>query len=213
MKKSIIIFCLIFSIVLNLSGCTLVHKHNWEDATCTQPKTCKECGETEGEPLGHDYTNFICTRCGDKNYDMLKNINFYTMQSDQNYNPSHMWITVTSYDFSTGTVTVDLNSNLFYQFERNYLKTYTVIADSSQQISFGIESSEMLTYQSGDCLYFQGVYPWIIESIDQQDEKVVVKTSGKSRTGKYYERWFVPLSSLNLSSAVYNDWKFVIEFN
>ena len=27
--------------------------HQWRDATCTNPKTCKTCGTTEGEPLGH----------------------------------------------------------------------------------------------------------------------------------------------------------------
>jgi len=29
--------------------------HDWEAATCTEPKTCKVCGETEGEALGHDW--------------------------------------------------------------------------------------------------------------------------------------------------------------
>ena len=29
------------------------HTHVWSDATCTEPKMC-ECGETEGEALGHD---------------------------------------------------------------------------------------------------------------------------------------------------------------
>ncbi len=29
--------------------------HDWKDATCTEPKTCKTCGETEGEALGHDW--------------------------------------------------------------------------------------------------------------------------------------------------------------
>ncbi len=28
-------------------------EHTWEDATCTSPKTCSACGETEGEALGH----------------------------------------------------------------------------------------------------------------------------------------------------------------
>ena len=48
------------------------HEHSWIDATCTEPKTCALCGETEGEALGHDYStsNFfktgVCSRCGDK---------------------------------------------------------------------------------------------------------------------------------------------------
>ena len=46
--------------------------HNWEDATCITAKTCKICGTTEGEPLGHtpadddgDCTTAItCSDCG-----------------------------------------------------------------------------------------------------------------------------------------------------
>ena len=41
------------------------HVHEWTDATCTEPKTCVTCGETEGEALGHDYVDGVCTRCGD----------------------------------------------------------------------------------------------------------------------------------------------------
>ncbi len=54
--------------------------HNWTDATCNDSKTCKSCGITEGEPLGHDYSAEVtleatclvdgiekhtCTRCSD----------------------------------------------------------------------------------------------------------------------------------------------------
>ena len=31
--------------------------HNWEDATCTTPKACSVCFETEGEALGHTMTH------------------------------------------------------------------------------------------------------------------------------------------------------------
>lgn len=34
-----------------LAGCGC--QHQWEEATCTTPKTCTQCGETEGEALGH----------------------------------------------------------------------------------------------------------------------------------------------------------------
>ena len=30
--------------------------HDWENATCTSPKTCKTCSATEGEALAHTYT-------------------------------------------------------------------------------------------------------------------------------------------------------------
>lgn len=29
--------------------------HDWKDATCTEPKTCKRCGKESGNPLGHKY--------------------------------------------------------------------------------------------------------------------------------------------------------------
>lgn len=44
------------------SGCTEVETeaiektaHDWNDATCTAPKTCKVCSATEGDALGHTY--------------------------------------------------------------------------------------------------------------------------------------------------------------
>lgn len=69
-KKKTLLFML--SLVLTsgilLSGCG--HTHEWEEANCTTPKTCKTCSETEGEPLGHDWKEATCTepktcsRCG-----------------------------------------------------------------------------------------------------------------------------------------------------
>ncbi len=41
--------------------------HNYADATCTVPKTCKVCGATSGSQLGHTYTNACdktCNRSG-----------------------------------------------------------------------------------------------------------------------------------------------------
>ena len=44
-----------------------VPEHEWIEATCTEPQTCKACGKTEGYyGLGHDYSekDGTCTRCG-----------------------------------------------------------------------------------------------------------------------------------------------------
>ncbi len=35
--------------------------HTWTDATCTAPKTCSVCGATEGEALGHSWKAATCT--------------------------------------------------------------------------------------------------------------------------------------------------------
>ena len=48
-----------FLLVVILCGCQC--DHVWENATCTAPKTCKECGATEGEPSGHKWQDADCT--------------------------------------------------------------------------------------------------------------------------------------------------------
>ena len=58
------------------------HTHEWKEADCTTPKTCTICGQTEGEALGHEISEWKieteasctregkrykeCTRCGEK---------------------------------------------------------------------------------------------------------------------------------------------------
>lgn len=67
MRKMALIAAVLLSASL-LTGCCM---HDWQDATCTEPKTCVKCGETEGEKLGHDYSELTCTEdsvcanCGD----------------------------------------------------------------------------------------------------------------------------------------------------
>ncbi len=43
-----------------LTGCHM--KHEWQDATCTVPKTCTVGGETEGEALGHTWIDATCSK-------------------------------------------------------------------------------------------------------------------------------------------------------
>lgn len=49
--------------------------HDWLTPTCTEPRTCKDCGITESEPAGHDWaeatcqTPKTCTVCGEINED------------------------------------------------------------------------------------------------------------------------------------------------
>ncbi len=67
MKKIAAIF-LALSVMFSLCACG--HEHSWTEASCTEPKTCSECGATEGDALGHDWKEATCTepktcsRCG-----------------------------------------------------------------------------------------------------------------------------------------------------
>lgn len=59
MRKKIVIGMLTVSLVFMVTGCCL--SHDWQEATCTEPKTCSKCGETEGEALGHTWVEATCT--------------------------------------------------------------------------------------------------------------------------------------------------------
>ena len=49
---------------------TTTCSHEWIDADCENPKKCKKCGETEGEPLSHKWVEATydapktCSLCG-----------------------------------------------------------------------------------------------------------------------------------------------------
>ena len=36
------------------------HEHTWEEATCTNPKTCTSCGETSGTTAAHQWKAATC---------------------------------------------------------------------------------------------------------------------------------------------------------
>ena len=59
MKKLI---CLALSAVMLLLATACGHEHTFADATCTEPKTCTECGETEGEANGHSFAEATCEK-------------------------------------------------------------------------------------------------------------------------------------------------------
>lgn len=69
MKRKIQCFLILLFLILILTGCQC--SHEWE-STCGNPRTCTQCGETEGEPIGHKWqeatclTPEICELCGEK---------------------------------------------------------------------------------------------------------------------------------------------------
>ena len=57
LKKLLYVSLCICLCVFMLTGCGC--KHEWNEATCTAPKTCNLCGETEGEVLAHNYGDWV----------------------------------------------------------------------------------------------------------------------------------------------------------
>ncbi len=60
MKKKVVYGLAALSACVMLSGCHF--KHEWQEATCTQPRTCTVGGETKGEPLGHTWEDATCAK-------------------------------------------------------------------------------------------------------------------------------------------------------
>ena len=58
MKRKLFYGLMLISMGTMLTGCHM--KHEWADATCTEPKTCTVGGETEGEALGHQWVDATC---------------------------------------------------------------------------------------------------------------------------------------------------------
>ena len=70
MNRKIMIMILIVSLLLSLTACG--HTHKWKAATCTAPKTCTGCGETQGEKTRHNVPeDGICTICKQKQDNVL----------------------------------------------------------------------------------------------------------------------------------------------
>lgn len=59
MKKRLFLIVSMLMLVTMLAACGS-HQHNWVEETCTEPKTCSSCGETEGEPNGHKWVEATC---------------------------------------------------------------------------------------------------------------------------------------------------------
>ncbi len=57
--KNISVCLAILLVCAMLTGCCL--SHQWQEPTCTAPKTCSKCSETEGEALGHSWADATCT--------------------------------------------------------------------------------------------------------------------------------------------------------
>lgn len=59
MKRLILVTIILLSF-MGVTGCCI--KHEWVEATCTEPRKCVKCGETEGEMLGHNWEEASCSK-------------------------------------------------------------------------------------------------------------------------------------------------------
>ena len=71
MKRKVVTVLLCGVLLVLFSACGSKHEHTWKDASCTEPKTCTECGATEGEASEHMWVDATCevprtcSKCGE----------------------------------------------------------------------------------------------------------------------------------------------------
>lgn len=72
-----ILYFALFCISLRACGAIMIGGHDWQGATCTEPRTCATCNAQRGKPLGHDWqeatcmTPKTCARCGESEGDCI----------------------------------------------------------------------------------------------------------------------------------------------
>jgi len=55
------LFLVTLTILLTVFLCSCSCSHEWQEASCTTPQTCLQCGETIGGPLAHAWQEANCT--------------------------------------------------------------------------------------------------------------------------------------------------------
>lgn len=83
------IYLIVVTLLLSSSQVACGHTHSFIDATCTESKACTECGETEGEPLGHLIDVGLCSRCNKiVSEDVIKEVMTYLGNASEAANAS-----------------------------------------------------------------------------------------------------------------------------
>ena len=139
------------------------HTHNFTNATCTTPATCKICGVTKGTVANHNYKDGHCTYCG---------------KSDPNYvaphdckNDGHIWsksytetstenveivethdVCANGYDYTLATEKFGVEYGTSLNF-KPYLGTNAFGSGSSKVKTTGIKTITRYIHECSECGY------------------------------------------------------------
>ena len=93
------------------------HTHKYSEATCTESAKCT-CGLTNGQELGHNYVEGVCSRCGSKDSIYVKR-----------YSVGESWIVDGKWEVTINSVTVHHLCNSYENEQEGYADEQTVIID------------------------------------------------------------------------------------
>lgn len=200
--KKIVTLLLTLIISITFAGCTC--KHEWSEATCTEPKICSLCGITEGTATGHNYVNGYCTECGaeDPNY---VNPNMIGFQKNYNMNK---WLEIKGYDQSNNTVFTTVAGIEEYAcriFSNGYVYFDWRDSDGIPNNS-GSEPVAYTCTDNNNILLSNGCSYNITDRV-VIGNTVIIKTK-YYRIGKSdMELWFVPYDMIDWSKGTYKNEK------
>lgn len=96
---------------------TPVHTHSYSDATCIKPAQCS-CGKTNGNALGHNYSNGVCLRCGTKDPNYTKT-----------YSIGEKWVVNGQWEFTVNSVKTHSTCNSSWNNLYGYTSEQVIIID------------------------------------------------------------------------------------
>lgn len=133
---------------------TYTVEHNWEKATCTEPKTCTICKETDGEELGHSYKDNKCENC-----DSIVSINVTLPEFDESP------INITNYVNGTQTSSLKI-TNISYEYtasqDDNVKLTVSISGEKTSDATSNLTSATCTLvyklYDENGCVVASGTY-------------------------------------------------------
>ncbi len=163
--------------------------HMWIDATCTTPKKCSKCGETEGVALGHSCDIGKCSRCGEIAQTSDKEMDYLT----SNLKKMHINDDLAGKAMENASNTSNTATRLSYiQEAYSYdVKIISLAKETYQKLSGKKLSSG--TRDIIDALrsisYINLSYPSSLNdfSVDIQSYKDIIIYLGKANMGLIYE--------------------------
>ena len=151
----------------------VAHEHSWSDATCTEPQKC-ECGETQGEALGHTWENCACATCGTVLPTLGQNESFsFTTQADFDAVVASGKLTfVGSFRDNGGSFQFNTNSTIQFVVPAN--TTVTIAGHSAQYGVFNV-------YLNGEKTAMEGTLSFTVT----EETKVVIATGDNGASYSY----------------------------
>lgn len=202
MLKKIIVTLLVFAALFTFVGCGC--EHEWNEASCTEPKTCRICGITEGEPIGHNYIDGYCLECGAEDPDY---VDLYTIGFQKTYN-MNKWLSITGYNSSKNivyTTVEDIDDFADRIFSNGYVY-YDWRSSDGIPKNAGVEPVAYTCTDNNNILLSNG-YSYNITDRTIIGNSVVIKTMYYRTNKSDVELWFVPYDMIDWSKGTYRDEK------